>query len=244
MGQKSEENTIDKYYEINDIVNEYRIKKVLGEGRYGIVYLAEDKSDEKFIIKQLKKDMLLLTREKLFYEETILKSLNYPFFPKFVSKFNDKFREGYILEYIEGSVMEDLLTETSYVFTKDEIYHVCRQLLVLVEVLHSHNIVHRDIRPPNVVRMNNNELALIDFGLARNINNDRYTKDLDYWFIGDFLIHLFYSSYIDTGKAERPWFEELDLMPEEIRFLKKLMGIEGSYQNIDEIKIELEKIKL
>jgi serine/threonine protein kinase len=244
MDQKSEENAIDKYYEINDIVNNYRISKILGEGRYGIVYLAVDKNNEKFIIKQLKKDMLLLTREKLFYEESILRSLDYPFFPKFISSFNDGCREGYILGYIEGSVIEDILTETSYIFTKDEIYHVCRQLLELVEILHNHNIVHRDIRPPNVIRLANNELALIDFGLARYIDNNRYTKDMDYWFIGDLIIHLFYSSYTDTGKPDRPWFEELDLTSEEIIFYKKLMGIEGSYQNIDEIKDDLIKIRL
>jgi hypothetical protein len=64
------------------------------------------------------------------------------------------------------------------------------------------------------------------------------------WFISDFLIHLYYSSFKEDVKEEKPWFEELELKPEEVMFFKKLMGIEDSYKSIDEIKDQLEKIKL
>lgn len=234
---------MDKYYKIKEIVNGYSILNILGEGRYGIVYLAINDNHEKCILKQLKRDMLKQTRKKLFYEEKILQSLDNPKFPKFISKFKDKYREGYILEYVEGKVFEDLLAEDEYKFSKDEIYKVCSQLLEIVEVLHSNNIVHRDIRLPNVILKENKELALIDFGLARIIDNKRYVKEMDYWFIGDFLIHLYYSSYEETDSVERPWYEELDLNLEEKNFLKKLMGIQGSYHNIEEIKKQLDKIK-
>ncbi|PRR79603.1 protein kinase family protein [Clostridium vincentii] len=234
---------MDKYYKIKEIVNGYSILKIIGEGRYGIVYLAINDNHEKCILKQLKKDMLKKTRKKLFYEEQILQSLDNTKFPKFISKFKDKYREGYILEYIEGKVFEDLLAEDEYKFSKDEIYKICSQLLEIVEVLHSNNIVHRDIRLPNVILKENKELALIDFGLARIIDDKRYVKEMDYWFIGDFLIHLYYSSYEETDSVERPWYEELDLNLEEKNFLKKLMGIQESYHNIEEIKKQLEKIK-
>ncbi len=235
---------MDRYYKIKEIVNGYSILNIIGEGRYGIVYLAINNKNEKCVIKQLKKDMLKKTREKLFYEEQILQDLNNPKFPKFISKFKDKYREGYILEYIEGRVFEDLLAEDEYKFSKDDIYKVCSQLLEIVEVLHKNNIVHRDIRLPNVILKENEELALIDFGLARIIDDKKYVKEMDYWFIGDFLIHLYYSSYEETVEEEKPWYEELDLNLEEKNFLKKLMGIEGSYHNIEEIKRQLEKLKI
>lgn len=233
----------DVYYKENEIVNGYSILKILGEGRYGIAYLAINDKNEKCTIKQLKKEMLEETREKLFYEEQILQSLNSSNFPKFISKFRDEYREGYQLEYIEGTVFDDLLAKEGYTFRKDEIYKIGGQLLELIEILHHNNIVHQDIRPPNIILKANNELALIDFGLARFIDNDKYTKDIDYWFIGNFLIHLYYSTYIDSDLPDRPWFEELDLTIEEKIFLKKLMGIEGSYHNMDEIREQLGKIK-
>lgn len=234
---------MDRYYKTGEKVKGYSILKMIGKGRYGIAYLAVNDKHEKCVIKQLKKNMLQDTRKKLFYEEEILKALDNPKFPKFISKFNDEDREGYILEYIEGKVFEDLLAVDKYEFSKDEIYKVGLQLLELVEILHNKGIVHRDIRLPNVILKENKDIALIDFGLARIIDNKRYVKDVDYWFIGDFLIHLYYSSYKATDSEDKPWYEELDLNSEEEIFLKKLMNIEENYKSIEEIRKQLEKIK-
>ncbi len=234
---------MDRYYEAGENVSGYSVLKIIGEGRYGIAYLGVNNKDQKCVIKQLKKEMLEETRKKLFYEEKILQDLNYPNFPRFISKFKDEDREGYILEYVEGKVIQDLLAREQYEFSKNEIYRIGSQLLDLVEILHNNNIVHRDIRPTNVILKENKDIALIDFGLARIIDNKRYVKDVDYWFIGDFLIHLYYSSYKGTNEEDKPWFEELDLNLEEKIFLKKLMNIEESYKSIEEIRKQLDKIK-
>ncbi|WP_315071073.1 protein kinase family protein [uncultured Clostridium sp.] len=234
---------MDRYYEAGEKVSGYSVLKIIGEGRYGIAYLGVNNKDEKCVIKQLKKEMLEETRKKLFYEEKILQDLNYPNFPKFISKFKDEDREGYILEYVEGKVIQDLLAREQYEFSKNEIYKIGSQLVDLVEILHNNNIVHRDIRPTNVILKENEDIALIDFGLARIIDDKRYVKDVDYWFIGDFLIHLYYSSYKETDEEDKPWFEELDLNLEEKIFLKKLMNVEESYKSIEEIRKQLDKIK-
>jgi serine/threonine-protein kinase len=234
---------MNRYYQIGEMIKGYSIIKVVGEGRYGIAYLAANSKGEHCVVKQLKKEMLEETRKKLFYEEKLLKDLNNPNFPKFISKFKDEDREGYILEYIDGEVFQDLLDIDKYKFNKNEIYKIGSQLLDLVEILHNNNIVHRDIRPTNVILKENKDIALIDFGLARIIDNKRYVKDIDYWFIGDFLIHLYYSSYEETDEEDKPWFEELDLNLEEKIFLKKLMNVEENYKSIDEIRNQLNKIK-
>lgn len=234
---------MDRYYKTNDMVNDYTILKTIGKGRYGIVYLAENEKKEKCVIKQLKKDMLEKTREKIIYEEQILKKLNYSYFPKFISRFKDEDREGYLLEYVEGKVFEDLVFKEKYEFRKEEIYKIGGQLIEMIEILHNNGIVHRDIRLPNVIRKDYNNLVLIDFGLARFIDDEKYNKDMDYWFMGDFLIFLYYSSFKKSGLPEKPWFEELDLDSNEKLFLKKLLGIEGKYKSIEEIKEQFEKIK-
>ena len=240
---KNKISNLDKYYKENDTIDSYTIQELLGEGRYGIAYLAVDEDKNKYVVKQLKKEMIKKSENKLFYEELSLKKLQYPYFPKFISKFKDKDREGYILEYIEGVVFEDILRKERYQFNCEEIYEVCGQLLDMVEILHSHNIVHGDIRLPNIIRKDNKELSLIDFGLARIMDNDYYTKELDYWCIGDFLIHLYYTTYQKVSRIDKPWFKELDLKPEEKAFLKRLMGIEESFENIHEIRQQLNKIK-
>lgn len=234
---------MDNYYKINDRVNGYLIRKIIGEGRYGIAYLVTNDQNEKYVMKQLKKELIKETKENLFYEEKTLRSLDYSCFPKFISKFKDKYGEGYILEYIDGIVFEDLIAEDKHIFSKDEIYDVGSQLLELVEILQNNNIVHRDIRLPNVILKENKEIALIDFGLARFMDNERYLKEIDYWCIGDFLIFLYYSSYEETNSEERPWFEELELNIDEKIFLKKLMGIDERYKDIKDIKEQLKILK-
>lgn len=234
---------MNKYYKLYDTVQGYSIREIIGEGRYGIVYLAINDKYEKCVIKQLKNEMLEETREKLFYEEHILKLLDNPSFPKFISTFKDEYREGYLMEYIEGRVFEDLITEDGHQFTREEIYKIADQLLDLVEVLHRNNIVHRDIRLPNVILQNDNKLALIDFGLARFIDHKKYDKEMDYWYIGDFLIHLYYTSYVDTDSDDKPWYDELDLNYQEKILLKRLMGIDVSYHHIRDIRKQLDKVK-
>lgn len=235
---------MDKYYEYGEKVkNEYTIVEEIGEGRYGIVYLAKNDENSIVIIKQLKKDMLRETRKKLFYEQKILQSLNHPAFPKFIGKFKDRYRQGYILEYFDGRDFEDLVEQDRYIFTKEEIYHIADELLDLIEILHDNNIAHQDIRLPNVILKKNKDLALIDFGLARFIDNKKYMRQIDYWYLGDFLIHLYYTMYKSTNDEDLPWYEELDLTKEEEIFLKKLMGIEKKYNNILEIREQLEKVK-
>ncbi len=234
---------LDKYYKENDTIDIYTIQELLGEGRYGIVYLAVDEDKNKYVIKQLKKKMIKKNKDKMYYEELSLKTLHHTNFPKFISRFEDKDREGYILEYIDGEVFEDIIRKEKYQFNREEIYEVCSQLLDMVEILHSHNIIHGDIRLPNIIRKDNKELSLVDFGLARIMDHDYYTKELDYWYIGDFLIHLYYTTYQKVSRIDRPWFKELDLKPEETVFLKRLMGIEKTYENIHEIRQQLNKIK-
>lgn len=235
---------MDKYFKIGDRVNGYHIIKIIGQGKYGIAYLGMNIYGEKCVIKQLKKEMLERMGSKVIYEMKVLQSLNDEKFPRFISKLKDEYRVGYILEYIEGKVFYDLLRKERHKFSRAEIYKICYQLIDIVDILQNNNIVHRDIRTPNVILKDNNELALIDFGLARFINNENYKKDVDYWFIGDFLIHLYYSSYKPISKYEkdRPWYVELDLNNEEEIFLKKLMGLEGSYSSLDEIRNQLQRI--
>lgn len=234
---------MDKYYRRGEIINDYSIIKIIGEGRYGIAYLAINDKEQKCVIKQLKKNMLKETRKKLFYEEQILQSLDNPSFPKFLGKFRDKYREGYLLEYIEGKVFEDLVVQDNCKFTRNDIYKIASQLLNLTEILHNKNIVHRDIRLPNVIVKKNMDLALIDFGLARYIDYNRYAPQLDFWYIGDFLIHLYYTMYNNSDDKDRPWYEELDINTEEKILLKKLMGIEKPYREIYEIQEQLQIIK-
>ncbi|WP_322789383.1 protein kinase family protein [Terrisporobacter mayombei] len=217
----------------------------MGEGRYGITYLCEKNTNEKYLIKQLKKDMMEKSKEKLFYEEEIMKSLDDKKFPKFIDKFDYDDTKFYVIEFVDGKDFYELLSFDEYEFTRNEIYDIAEKILKIIITLQEKNIVHRDIRISNVIMNEKKDLVLIDFGLARYIDKDKYKKEIDYWYMADFLIHLYYSSYDDENLEleNKPWYEELDLTNDELIFLKKLMGIEKLYENTDEIMRDLFIIK-
>jgi len=86
------------------------------------------------------------------------------------------------------------------------------------------------------VIIDNEEVYLIDFGLARWSDN-QYPSHLDFSYLGDFLLYLLYSLF-QTKKMHKklPWHQELPLTPEKTIFLKRLFGIEGIYDNINDIE--------
>ena len=235
--------TLDKYFEEYTDVNGYTIIKMIGQGTYGIAYLAIDRNGEKFVVKQFKKEKLKHSRTVLDYEISVLNELDDPRFPKFITEFKDRYREGYILKYIEGCTIRELIERDKPTFSKGEIYDFATKLFDLVEILHNSNIVHRDIRIPNIIVNSKRELCLIDFGVAKYLDNERYSKQEDYLHIGTVLINLYYSPIRMTVKENREWDTKLDLTDEERIFLKRLIGINKKYESIYEIREQLEKIK-
>jgi serine/threonine-protein kinase len=227
-------------YSPGQYVEDLKIVEVMGEGRYGICYLIADGKDLR-ILKQLKGKMHHENPLNIHYEEEILKSLKHEEIPKFIRKIEDRNLTGYVLEYKQGITLESMIFNQRHVFTRGEIYFIGKRLINILSYLHEKGIVHRDIRVPNVL-FNGKDIYLVDFGSARWIDNKRYKADIDYSYLGDFLIHLYYTSLIDVSKEDKPWYEELVLSPKELIFLKKLMGIERRYKNINEIIKDFEEI--
>ncbi|PIH04117.1 protein kinase family protein [Clostridium combesii] len=215
-------------------IHEYTVLKVLGEGRFGICYLVQS-NNKQYILKQLKTKMLKKIGSKVIYEQEILKNINHNCIPKFVKTLQFEKFFGYVLEYKEGKTFEEIICEDEYIFKREEIYDICIQIIEILKYLHKSGIVHRDIRIPNTIYYKK-KVNLVDFGLARWINNKRYTENVDFSYLGDFLLHLYYTSFQCKTFKEKPWYEELDLFSEEMNFLRRLLGIQKKYKNIEEVE--------
>jgi serine/threonine-protein kinase len=218
----------------------FRIIETIGEGRYGICYLITDDKNL-YILKQLKGKMYRENPLRVQYEEEILKVLKHEAIPGFIRKIEDGRLIGYVLEYKQGITLEAMIFNQRHVYTRNEIYYIGKQLIDILNCLHGKGVVHRDIRVPNIL-FNGNRIYLVDFGSARWIDNKKYKADIDFFYLGDFLIYLYYTSFTDKPKKSKPWYEELILSNKEIVFLKKLMGIEKRYKSINEVETGFEEI--
>lgn len=224
----------DKVFKPSEQVNEYTVLKILGEGRYGICYQVSHPR-ELYILKQLKRGMLKKAGAKVRFEEEILKVLEHDSIPRFIERIELEGFCGYVLEFKGGRTFEDIIYRDRYAFSRDEIYKVGNQLIDILKYLHSEGVVHRDIRVPNTL-YDGKQVNLVDFGLARWINHEKYRSDMDFAFLGDFLLHLYYSAFEYKGRKKLPWYEELNLAEKELLFLKRLLGVEKRYGDINQVE--------
>lgn len=169
----------DTVYSPGEKIGDYTVAKVSGEGRYGICYVVNDDDRQHYILKQLKRSMLKKSKAKAGFEQEILSSLNHKNIPQFVRKVEGKGFYGYLLEYKEGETFEDLIYIEHRAFPKSDIYDIGMQLIGILKYLHQSGIVHRDIRVPNTLYRDRN-VYLVDFGLARWVDEVKYRPDIDF----------------------------------------------------------------
>jgi serine/threonine protein kinase len=219
----------------------YTIETSIGEGRYGLCFLASSDMGQKVAIKKFKPSLFKKNSEKNVYEAVILSQLKDKRIPEFLGVINEEGFYGFILEYKNGSTVKDMLFKYKYKFSHEEFFNIGIKLIRIIRYLHENGVVHRDIRIPNVL-IDKGEVYLIDFGLARWADNNQYPYNLDFSYLGDFLLYLLYSSFQIKEKPKKlPWYKELSLTFEQKVFLKKLLGIELVYENIHDIEIDFIK---
>ena len=167
---------------------QYTITGAVGEGRYGMCFLAHSTFGTPVIIKRFKPNIFRKNKEKNAYEAVILSKLNHIAIPKLLGVINEKNFYGFVLEFKDGCTVKDFLFKHKRKFTNEEFFNIGIRLIKIIKYIHGNGVVHRDIRIPNVL-INNGEVYLVDFGLARWADKDKYHYDMDFSFLGHFLLY-------------------------------------------------------
>lgn len=158
----------------------YIIQEQLGQGGFGITYLAEDigRFHEKFVIKEfmplMRNTAALKKAEELFRREAaILHQLEHRQIPRFWEIFRQEKRIFLVVDYVEGANYKHLLEQRlqqDQCFTETEILELFQKLLPVLSYLHQRGVVHRDISPDNIVlRIQDNLPVLIDLGGVKQV---------------------------------------------------------------------------
>jgi WD40 repeat protein len=156
--------------------NRYRPLRPLGQGGFGRTFLAvdEDKpSKPKCVVKQfLPMDMDAQSYAKaseLFQREALrLDELgHHEQIPNLYAYFEQDKRQYIIQEYIDGNNLAQEL-QLYGPFNEAKAVQLLRDLVPVLEFVHSHHVIHRDVKPENVIRSKTNgKLYLVDFGAAK-----------------------------------------------------------------------------
>jgi HAMP domain-containing protein/predicted Ser/Thr protein kinase len=150
--------------------NRYEIKSVLGVGGMGMVYKANDKElGEVLAIKTLKPDMIASDSNALERFKSEIKLARRIAHRNVVRTYDLGEISGqyYItMEYVEGKSLKDLIKERGRL-PASVVLPIAKQLCRALEVSHDEGVIHRDIKPQNMVVQGDGVLKVMDFGIAR-----------------------------------------------------------------------------
>lgn len=153
-----------------EILN-YRITALIGKGGMGSVYLAEHKliETQKVAIKVINKDMLNdFTVGLLKSEAEHLASLNHPNIVHFIDYHVDEQGNVYlIMEYANGISLDKYVKTVTGLIVEDRIGPIFEPILDAVEYAHKKNIIHRDIKPQNIIITDEGTPKILDFGISQ-----------------------------------------------------------------------------
>jgi len=157
------------------LAGRYVIEGLLGQGGMGAVYLALDKHipEKKWAVKELwdygDPATRQLIQNQFKREASILATLDHPNLPRITDYFVDNNKEYLVMDYVEGSTLEDTMAERSGALDVARGLSILSQLIDVLEYLHSREppVIFRDLKPANIMLTPDGNIKLIDFGIAR-----------------------------------------------------------------------------
>jgi len=150
------------------VISHYRIIRKLGQGGMGEVYLADDSVlGRKVAIKVLPEDSVSddQARRRLLREARAAATLDHPNICS-IHEVGDEDGSAFIvMQYVEGQTLSERLREKP--MSLKESLDIASQIASALEEAHSRGIVHRDIKPQNIIMTPRGLVKVLDFGLAK-----------------------------------------------------------------------------
>lgn len=160
------------------ISDRYEIIKLIGVGGMANVYCANDlKLDRKVSFKVLKEEFV--DEEfigKFSKEARAAARISHVNIANVYDVGNDGNIYYIVMEYVDGYTLKEIIKEKAP-FDNEEVIGIAIQIANALEVAHSYNIVHRDIKPQNILVTKDGDVKVTDFGIARATTSNTITTD-------------------------------------------------------------------
>lgn len=165
---------------LNQQIHNYKIISLLGEGGMANVYLVEHLTlGQNYALKLLKDEFVQHPniRKRFLAEARNLAKMQHSNVIKVTDLIDAGDIVAFVMENIEGVTLEDYISTRSPLSLKT-IEKLFLQMIDAVEYVHSQGFIHRDIKPSNFMVTNEESVKLLDFGIAKNLNDGAidYTK--------------------------------------------------------------------
>ncbi|XP_065732103.1 myosin light chain kinase, smooth muscle isoform X2 [Phocoena phocoena] len=151
----------------------YDIEERLGSGKFGQVFRLVEKKTGKIWAGKFFKAYSAKEKENIRQEISIMNCLHHPKLVQCVDAFEEKANIVMVLEIVSGGELFERIIDEDFELTERECIKYMRQISEGVEYIHKQGIVHLDLKPENIMCVNKTgtRIKLIDFGLARRLEN-------------------------------------------------------------------------
>ncbi|MBG1266277.1 serine/threonine protein kinase [Nostoc sp. WHI] len=163
--------------------NRYQVIRVLAMGGFGQTYIAQDTrrpGNPICVVKHLKPGTdprVFDTAKRLFNSEaeTLEKLGNHDQIPRLLAYFDENQEFYLVQEYIEGHTLaEELIPGERW--SESRVIQLLQEVLEILEFVHRQGVIHRDIKPDNIIRRaSDNKLVLVDFGAVKQLRTQMVT---------------------------------------------------------------------
>jgi serine/threonine protein kinase len=184
------------------VFDRFYLKRALGDGGTGVVWLAHDRVLEqevalKFLADHLLEDAFAI--ERLKHETRRNLKLSHPNIVRIHDFLQDSSSAAIMMEYVEGwSLWTMKVDKPNQIFSVSEITPWLKELFAALDYAHNKvGIVHRDLNPANLMLNARGQLKITDFGLARNIRRSTSKDFVDLRVVGT-----------DVYMSPQQWFGE------------------------------------
>ena len=160
------------------MVGLYSVEREIGRGGAARVFLAQDPQGKTVVLKILHPELLVsVTADRFLREIGILRRLNHPHIAHLIDSGERDWLVYYVMPFVEGPTLKHALHQYRR-FSVRRVASLASELLSGLEYAHQQGVVHRDVKPDNII-VGPTGAVLLDFGIARAIEvsgSERLTR--------------------------------------------------------------------
>ena len=178
----------------------YKIVKTLGQGSFGITYLAttrismdgqlgkmdvnvnvtikeffmsdlNSRATDGTSVERTSSTLVKNYLNKFRKEAENLSKLNHPNIVKVLEVFDENNTTYYVMEFIDGETIDEYIKRNGKLSVEESL-KITREVCMALSYMHDHKMLHLDLKPKNIMRDSEGHIYLIDFGLAKQYNDN------------------------------------------------------------------------